>query len=490
VRTAAPTRVLTGRRTLAGVVAPSEIARVRWLSAALILAAASLPFIGALALAPRQGVTPLILLGFVAGPLAIGTCLAVRRPFATLVALYIGLAPVDFLLVNSGTGVTITRLIGLAAIGALLVSITIRGGNQRVPRSALAWLLAFAYMAASVVWAGDQPKSIERLLQTGLPITMLLLAALSRCDRLDVRVMVLAVVSGGLATSVYGLLHPSPPQPGVQGRMYLTNGISSIEPNGLSFALMPALALVLAAALAPGPLARRIASALIAAVIIAAVLLTQSRGALLGMFAMFVWLMIRARQRLVAATFVVVAGAIAIAYGGAWQRLFSDASNNAEGAGRLPIWQVGVEAFRQHWLIGNGYGTFSDAYNQVYLLVPHTFITGWSREAHDIVVSSFVELGIFGGALVFYAWWRQFRELRGIPLSDPDAWLRVAAEAGILGVFVTALFLDVLVLKPAWVLPILIVAISTLRHTEFGETEARDDAESAEHLGAVTPLAG
>ncbi|HYZ17737.1 MAG TPA: O-antigen ligase family protein, partial [Candidatus Acidoferrum sp.] len=412
------------------------------------------------------------------------------RPFATLVALYIGLAPVDYLLVNSGSGVTITRLVGLGAIGALAASITINGGNRRIPRSALAWLLAFAYMIASVVWAGDQPKSIERLMQTGLPIVILALAALSRCDRFDVRMMILAVISGGLAVSVYSVLHPPPPQPtGVQGRMWLTNGTSSVEPNGLAFALMPPLALVLAAALSPGPLGRRLPCALIAALIIAAVLLTESRGGLLAMFAMFVWFMVRSRQRIVAATFVVVAGAIAIMYGGAWQRLFSEASNNAEGAGRLPIWQVGLEAFRQHWLIGNGYGTFSDAYNQVYLFVPHAFITGWSREAHDIVIASFVELGIFGGTLVFYAWWRQFRELRAIPLGDPDAWLRVAGEAGILGVFVTALFLDILVLKPAWVLPILIVAISTLRHSEFGETEERDDALSGEHLTTV-PVAG
>lgn len=472
-----------------GVVAASVFFRARWVTATLIALAASLPFFGALWLAPRQGVTPLILLGFVLGPLAVGTCLAIWRPFATLVALYIGLAPVDFLLVNMGSGVTITRMIGLASLGALLVSIIIYGGNRRIPRSALAWLGAFAFMTASVVWAGDQSKSIERLMQTGLPITLLVLAALSRCDRLDVRVMVVAIVCGGLAVSIYGITHPSPPQPGLQGRLYLTNGTSSVEPNGLAFSLMPPLALVLAAALAPGPLARRLVGGAIAAVIIAAILMTESRGALLGLFAMLVWLVVRARQRLLVGAFVALAASVAIVQGGAWQRLFSESSSNAEGAGRLPIWQVGWEAFRQHWLIGSGYGTFSDAYNQVYLLVPHAFVTGWSREAHDIVVSSFVELGIFGGALVFYAWWRQFRELRAIPLTDPDAWLRVAAEVGIIGVFVTALFLDILVLKPAWVLPILIVAVSTLRHSEFGETEEPKKAP-AEAVGPPATVTG
>jgi len=68
--------------------------------------------------------------------------------------------------------------------------------------------------------------------------------------------------------------------------------------------------------------------------------------------------------------------------------------------------------WRVHWALGNGYGTFTDAYNQAYLTVPHTFHTGWAREAHNAGLASFVELGVFGGALVLYAWLCQFRLLR------------------------------------------------------------------------------
>jgi O-antigen ligase len=171
---------------------------------------------------------------------------------------------------------------------------------------------------------------------------------------------------------------------------------------------------------------------------------------------------------------IAVAATATMIQGATWQRLFSHSSSNAEGAGRLPIWSVGVEAFRQHWLIGNGYGTFTDAFNQAYLFVPHAFFTGWSREAHNLVISSFVELGIFGGALVLYAWWCQFRELRAVPDDDNDAWLRLAMETGILGVFTTAIFLDILVLKPAWVLPILIVVLSKVLFREHAARTARE----------------
>lgn len=456
-------------------------AKARWLPV-LVAAAMFIPFLAAVSLAPHRGVTPLLALGFIAGPLALGAWLACKRPLATLVALYIGLAPIDFLLVYS-SGVTISRLIGLLAIGTLLFMVTIRGSNLRLPRSALAWLIAFAFMAASLIWAGDQPKSIERLMQTGLPILIMTLAGLSRCDRTDVRAMLLAVVAGGTAVSLYAVMHPPPHAAAaagaLQNRLVVSNGNASIDPNGLAFSLMAPLAIALAATLSGDPRRRAIA-ALIATIIIGAILLTESRGGLLGLGVMLVWLAIRSRERLIAGALIALAAAGSIIQGSAWERLFSNASSNIEGAGRLPIWRVGFEAFRQHWLIGNGYGTFTDAFDQVYLFVPHAFITGWSREAHNLVIASFVELGIFGGALVLLAWWCQFRELRNVPDEDDDAWLRLAMETGILGVFTTAMFLDILFLKPAWVLPILIVVISNaLARERSARTAAEPSAVSA-----------
>jgi hypothetical protein len=440
--------------------------RSPWTALALLVVAAA-PFVCALALAPGDGVTPLLELGFLAGPLALIGWFAFKRPVAVLVGAYIGLAPVDFLLIYS-SGVTISRLIGLAAIVALLATAVMRGVSTRVPRSALAWLAAFGFMIVTLLWSGDQSKTVERLMSTGLPILMMMLVAIIPTDRTDIRIMLLSVVAGATAVSAYGVTHPPPPgtSGSIQERMVLKSGHTAIDPNGLAFSLMAPLAVLLAVALSPGDARRRIIAAVLAAMVIGAIMLTESRGGLLGLTVMFVWFAVRSRQRLIASLTLVAALGVTILHGGAWQRLFSQGGANAEGAGRLPIWRVGIEAFRQHWLLGNGYGTFTDAFNQVYLLVPHAFHTGWAREAHNMVISTFTELGIFGGALVMYAWWSQFRALRDVPDTDQDGWLRLAMEAGVLSIFVTAMFLDILVLKPAWVLPILIAAIGSVRMRE------------------------
>ncbi len=443
----------------------SSFARSRW-SMPVVLVAAGLPFLWAVTLAPRAGVMPLLELGMLAGPLALGGWLAFKRPIAILTGAYIGLAPIDFLLIYS-SGITISRLIGLLAVVVLLGTVLMRGISAPLPRSALVWIAAFGFMVVTLVWSADQSRTLERLMSTGLPILMLALAAVVPCDRTDLRAMLLAVVGAAVVVSAYGIMNPpAGGLAGAQHRMVLRSGNAAVDPNGLAFSLMAPLGILLAVVLSPGRAAVRVGAAALALVVIGGVLLTESRGGLLGLLAMLVWFAVRSRERLIALLTLAGAVLISVLQGGAWQRLFSHSSSDVEGAGRLPIWSVGVEAFRQHWLLGNGYGTFTDAFNQVYLLVPHAFHTGWSREAHNMVISTFTELGIFGGALVMYAWWTQFRALRDVPREDDDGWLRLAMEAGVLGVFVTSMFLDILVLKPAWVLPILIVVIIGVRHRE------------------------
>jgi O-antigen ligase len=432
----------------------------RTLVSIAIAVAVSLPFLGALALAPTQGIRPLIGIGLLVGPVAAGLWLAFRRPVLAIVALFIGLAPIDFLL-YVGNGTSATRLIGLAAVASLVLGLCARGAANRVPASVVAWIAAYAYMAASLIWSGDQAKSFERLESTGLPILLLALVAVTKLDRVDLRALLFAVVGGGVGASTYMLIAQQHMKGYTTDRVFLTNGQEAIDPNGVAFALMPPLAIVLGAAVAPGDRRRRLLAAALIPLFVTAILETQSRGGLIAATLMILWIALRARQHLVTAAILAVVGALAFIENGVFSRF-----DDAEGAGRTSIWKVGVEAFRHHWLIGNGYGSFSDAYNQVYLFVPHTFYTGWSREAHDLVISVFVELGIFGGVLVLYAFWRQFRELHGIPIDAPDGWLRLTAEGGIVGVFTVAIFLDILPLKPAWVLPIIIAAVATVRARE------------------------
>jgi hypothetical protein len=121
-----------------------------------------------------------------------------------------------------------------------------------------------------------------------------------------------------------------------------------------------------------------------------------------------------------------------------WER-FSD-KGLAGGSGRTDIWDVGGIAFREHWLIGAGVGGFPAAYNQALQLTYQQVFQGWSRPAHNAYLSAAVELGIFGAALLIYAWWRSWADARG----------NVVIEASIIGLAVASYFLDVLFFKYLW----------------------------------------
>ena len=441
--------------------------RFRWPVKALALAVCPvLAAMFALAFAPKLGVLPIFAVGFLCGPLALLAYAAWQRPLIVFVATYAALAPIDFMLRVGGSG-TAARFVALGAVAALCMSLVARGANRTVPRNVVAWLVLFAWMLATLVWSGDPAKSIERLNITGLSLIVFTLVSIVFADRWDLRAMMFAIVTSGVGVAVYALASQTHMRFNAS-RIELTGGGLTLNADALAFAFIPPLALAASGAVSSGSLLRRVPCGIAALVILTALVETQTRGGLLAVVAMTVWIGIRLRQPFT------LAGLLALAVGfAATQPGFFARFSDTEGAGRATIWQIGLKAFQQHWMIGNGYGTFSDAYNQVYLLVPHHFYAGWSREAHNILISSFVELGVFGGGLLIYAWWCHFRQLKFVPRDDRDFWLRTAAEAGILATFVGALTAEVMDLKTMWILPMLIVLVSNVR--------GREAAMSADH---------
>jgi O-antigen ligase len=397
----------------------------------------------------------LALLGFA----ALGIWWVLERPVATLIGTYALLAPADALLIIGGGGATLTRFSAFLAIFGLSIAFIADRRPSAHPRFAIAWFAVLIWMVASVLWATDQAMAVAKVEQIGLAMFVFELVALVRSTRIDLRVIIAANVITSCAIAAYAIIvHPVEAQLGA-GRVVLKTATGRADPNDLAAGLILAFALCIAAATTNERVGWRITGSLLALLLFTAVLATGSRGGLMAALLAVLWIAIRARRRIVAVIFVVTVVAISIMQGDVWQRFIGDET----GAGRSDIWKVGVAAFRQHWLIGSGIGTFPDAFNRVYLAVPHHFYISWSRPAHDLIVQSFTELGIIGGVLVLGAWWLTFRQLHSIGRSDPDLWLRVGLEAATLGYFVAALFIDVLDIKQTWMIPILIAVVESMR---------------------------
>lgn len=86
-------------------------------------------------------------------------------------------------------------------------------------------------------------------------------------------------------------------------------------------------------------------------------------------------------------------------------------------------------------------------------------MAAWHRAPHNLLVGTAVELGIVGLALLFVAWYVQFRQLRDIPRGDEFYPMRIALEAAVIGTFIAALFLDVMIFKYVWLTFMLIALV-------------------------------
>jgi hypothetical protein len=176
-----------------------------------------------------------------------------------------------------------------------------------------------------------------------------------------------------------------------------------------------------------------------------------SRGALLAIVALLAYYAWKTPHRLQLLAFPLL-GALALAPFAAHVAARLAIAFSSGGAGRVPIWQVGLRALEAHWLFGAGLGNFPVAYNEQFIKVYQLIPQGWDRGSHSIFIWSGVELGVVGIVLVLVAWWRQFCSLKFIPGGHRLYHLRVALEGALIAQFCSSFFLDIMYRKYAWLL--------------------------------------
>jgi len=196
-----------------------------------------------------------------------------------------------------------------------------------------------------------------------------------------------------------------------------------------------------------------------AGIISFAILLTMSRGALLGLAAMAVVYVWESQMKL---PLLLLMGSLVSSVAGlsmlALPPLFLVRLENAlvtGGAGRLDIWAAGLNALKHFLLQGAGMANFEVAYQQVAGFAP-TF-RGYSRAAHNIYLQIAVELGIVGFALFAFAVFAHVRRLhrpRSFFWRNPEP-MAIACMSMIAGMLVSAFFVGLLWIKSFWLVWIL-----------------------------------
>lgn len=154
--------------------------------------------------------------------------------------------------------------------------------------------------------------------------------------------------------------------------------------------------------------AHRVLCAYAAGAIVTCILLTQSRGALLAMFAMggLALLLFDRRTALRLALVFALAGAVAgavlsdalVARFGSLLALGGDLGTlqDASIQGRLAQWVVAIAQFSDHPLLGVGSGNYNVNFQDYSLNLGLKFRNGQERSAHSIYLEVLAEMGIVG----------------------------------------------------------------------------------------------
>lgn len=382
----------------------------------------------------------------------VGLYLAIRSPLLFPFGLYLLLVPFDPLLsFSGGPGPTLTRFLGIASIAAIAGGILFRRRAYAPPRSWYFWGAAIAFMALTALWSIDIDAtllSLQMMLQLFVIFTVL---AVYTVRPSELKMLFAIVVVGGVLAALYGasVAHGQPGRTMSQGRLFVMNGNLALDPNHFGASLLLPSAIVVTWFFFERRTSLRVLYGLVFATIMTTLFLTGSRGALIAIGIILFSVALRSRKLLLLAVPAAAGLAVSFAFPSLWTR-FGDVASTG-GSGRTDIWNVGLQALRSYWLAGAGFGNFGNAYSLHILEAVQRHFYGGDRAAHNLILQSWVETGIFGLALVLLAWWSSFRQNADIKPGQPLYPERVALEAAILALFCDAFTIDLLWYKYLWV---------------------------------------
>ncbi len=380
--------------------------------------------------------------------------LSLRLPMLFPFGLYIALASFDPLLRVSGGAGTLTKVFGIATIFALVARTLLARRSVVPPLSWFAWLGVILYAGFSLAWSlnVDQTRLLlGQMLSLFALFTALAIYPIEYFELLQVRrLMILA----GIVTGGYGV-YAARSAPHVASslhhgyeRLMITSGKIVFDPNHFAaFFMIPISIVVVGFLCDPRPL-HKVSYAAVFVLLSVNVLLSGSRGGLIGAALIIFYLGWRARKYILTGVIAAAGLAISAFIPTVWAR-FADPSQGG-GSGRNEIWSTGLHAVREYWLAGSGFGTYPDIYDNYVLQSTQRSFDGWHRPSHSLIIESIVEFGVLGSIVLFSAIWSSLRQNASIARTHPLFTYRLESEGMLVGVLWMALTIDVLWYKYLW----------------------------------------
>lgn len=367
---------------------------------------------------------------------------------------------------GGGGGTSLTFFVGAAATSILCIVGLAQRRFHTPPRSALWWSLFVFWCGVTSLWAID-PDSVVRRMPTAVSLLVLYLLSVSLriTPKERLRIVVLTVLGGCLAAAYTTKAFYEGVSFVSSGRASLVIGDQETDPNGMAASLLLPMSLAIALFFLSQKWIGKTLAMLAVLPMGFCIFLTMSRGASLALVVIAVIYLRRLKKWRALAPMSLLLLLLLFVPGPFFQR-FGTAADSG-GAGRVPIWTAGLEAFKHNWLLGAGINCFPSAYTLYAGAAPR--FEGFGRAAHNIYLSTSVELGTVGVILLLLAIGSEFRAVRHA--RDEFDPLLVGTEAAAWAILVAAFFLDVIWVKYFWFSWILLAISAQMWRKELGRVQ-------------------
>lgn len=333
-----------------------------------------------------------------------------------------------------------------------------------------AMLLSFlVWGICTTAWALDSNMAINRIPTFFLLIFMTLVAGFQGFSARELNWLFLAVFASGLVVALYLLLFGGE----YHDRVARVSLGDASDPNNLAVSML--LPIIVGVSMLFNKKNWLLKAGVLGglALMVSAFLSTGSRGGSLALMSMIVFYFLIKRNFVWLLIFIVaVSGAIFLNWDNTESRFSGQYffERDSTGAGRTEIWEIGIKAVADNWLVGGGLSNFPALYNVEALGTSTGFSRGLNRAAHNTSLEIISELGIIGFAL-FCGFLLCLVKAHGKKRSEEHL-LLIAALAGNLA---GSLSLDIQYRKYFWLVILLLYGLG--RQAALKDEEVIDEID-------------
>lgn len=392
--------------------------------------------------------------------------LCIEKPFIFPFGLYVFLLPFDqvLVLIESERGPTFTKFLGMLTILVFLCKGLFEKKLKEPDSVSISWLLFISFGMLTMLWAINKPLLIGTLPTSVGLIILYLVVGSYRLHRQEYEIIKWFIICGGLLAGLlliykYRLI-------GDSQRMSIGIGDRTSGLNQSAYAFIIPIAVCMEKLLRVKKLLMKVFFGVFVGIIVFSVILTGSRGGLLGVGALLIIFILSSKRKLSFLIMLILIGAvlasfIPLSFFERW-----GAAAETGGSGRFEIWYVGLKSLEKYWLFGAGLHNFSTAFYE-YSHFSSGF-KGEARDSHNLYIGTFVELGIIGFTLMTLAIIQHYRAIKlCFSKYNIENSMLAAALAGIL---VTNIFGFFIWLKSFW---LIFMMIAMYRNVVSMENESR-----------------